>query len=150
MSTVLSPFLNSPKLNKTVQDKILESRKRVPSVDYFRSRSARRIESELLADAYCHIIADRCKSAASLRRSENVNYDMKFRSTATQELREILREIDDSNFFNRTDSSNEIRSLERNASKYLDEYRYVGGSTSAYRCTNSSIISSGGARSRII
>lgn len=133
MSTVLSPFLTSPKLNKGVHDKICESRSRIPPADYYRSKSARRIESELLADAYCHIIADRCRSGMNLRRSENVDYNMKFRSTATQELREVLREINDSSFFNRTDASSELRSLERKADSYLDDYRYVGGDYSTYR-----------------
>lgn len=132
MSTVLSPYLTSPKLNKGVHDKICETKIKLPPVDYYRSKSARRIQSELLADAYCHIIADRCRSGMNLRRSENADFNVNFRSTATQELREILREINDSSFYNRTDASTDLRSLEKKASSYLDDYRYVGGN-STYR-----------------
>lgn len=135
MATVLSPYLTVPKINRSVKEKICETRtqKMRPPLDYYRSKSASRIKSELLADAYCHIIADRCESHKNLRRSENVNYDMRFRSNVTPELREIQREINDSSFFQRTDAFNDLKSLEKIADRLLDDYRYVGGYSSSYR-----------------
>lgn len=136
MATVLSPFLTVPRMNKAVQDKICETRKERarPPLDYYRSKSASRIQHELLADAYCHIIADRCRSSRTIRRSENSEFSMRFRSNVTPELREIQREINDSSFFNRTDAFTDLKSLEKKASSLLEDYRYVGDySTSSRR-----------------
>ncbi len=129
MATVLSPFLTVPKMNRAVKDKICETytQKTRPPLDYYRSKSAGRIKSELLADAYCHIIADRCVSGQNIRRSDNVSYDMRFRSNVTPELREIQREINDSSFFNRADAFNDLKNFEKKANSLFEEYRYVGG-----------------------
>lgn len=139
MATVLSPFLTVPRINQQLKDKLCETgagvtRKTRPPLDYYRSKSANRIQSELLADAYCRIIADRVHSGNNLRRSENSTFDTTFRSNVTTELREIQREINDSSFFNRTDAFNDLKSFETRAAKLFDDYRYVdGGYVSSYR-----------------
>lgn len=135
MATVLSPYLTVPKINATVKEKLCETRtqRSRPPLDYYRSKSASRIQSELLADAYCHIIADRCRSHQNLRRSENVTYETRFRSTATPELREIQREINDSSFYRRTDAFNDLQSLEKMADRLLDDYRYGSSTSSSYK-----------------
>lgn len=134
MATVLSPYLTVPRMNKAVQDKICESNKSRsrPPLDYYRSKSASRIQSELLAEAYCHIIEDRCRSSINLRRSQNAEFKTNFRSVATPELREIQREINDSSFFNRTDAFNDIKSLEKKANSLLEDYRYVNDKNDSY------------------
>jgi len=127
MSTVLSPFLNVPKINRGIEQNFcgLEKKK-----DTFRSKSARRIESELLADAYTNIIADRVRSGANFRKSSEISarHSQNYLSNLDYPLRTVTRTIDDSSFFNRSDAIQDLRALERKACHCFDNHRLVGSS----------------------